>query len=1082
MRKLHLYISLIATALCTNLLAQGPRLPSNAVFIENSGQWEGGFSHKLRINGGSFFFEESGFSLLINRPDDHTHTNGEQHEHGPSMYKEAYALKLRWQNADKPFISQEEKFKHTHNYILGNDLSKWRTDVALSQSLHYYELYSGIGLKYFGNGSDLEYDIEIAPNADPNQIAYKVEGALSLKQEGDILIIETPYGNISERIPLAYQQIDGVTYEVSCKYRIEDQTVRFKLGKYDPQHTLIIDPVLEFSTLTGSSADNFGFTATYDELGNFYAGGIVRANGYPTTAGAIATTYAGGDTDLGITKFNPDGDQVLYSTFIGGNGIDLPHSMVCAPNGMLYILGNTGSSNFPMYNNGYQNSSNGGASMTSTFGWVFPSGSDIFAIRLNTQGGGISGGSFLGGDGADGVNQAIFNNYGDLSRGEIILDEQNNVYLTTSCQSADMDFNGTTAGVSGIQDAIIASFNPDLSTLRWGQLFGGGHHESGYSLKIDNNNKLFLTGSTRSGDLNLGSNSGQAFSTVKGALDGYIARFDANSGLFERASYIGGGSDDQSFFVDIDRSDKIYVFGQTESILPVTPGTYSNLGSNQFVMKLNNDINAQEMYTVVGSGQSKTDLVPTAFLVDDCYNIYLSGWNGRSNITSANSNGSNGNTLNLPTSNDAYQSTTDGSDFYFMVLDRNAQNLVYASYFGGNSAEHVDGGTSRFDPQGIIYQAVCAACGQLGFPTTPGAYSETNGSTNCNLGAIKFDFQASVRAIADFDVTTAFDTACNTLFVNFTNNSINSNAYRWDFGNGTTSTDREPRGTFENFGSYSVKLVATDTVCDISDSLVLTTITHDQGVTPKANFNVNYADCDKTFEARFENVSRGSTNYIWSFGDGTTSTLREPVHFFPSVGIYDVELRAVDSICFTEDVITKQVEFTDTIPSPVASVYASPCQDGSLSASVNNGQAWYEYEWEDDFGRVFTGENPRIVFQNSGFYNIHFMAYDTLCKSFYEDTYNVRVGAIQNEVFVPNAFTPNADNKNEVFQVFGNACTETDRFIIYNRWGQKVFETNRPYTEFWDATIKGKPAKKDVYIYVLKRGSETQRGKITLIR
>ena len=124
-----------------------------------------------------------------------------------------------------------------------------------------------------------------------------------------------------------------------------------------------------------------------------------------------------------------------------------------------------------------------------------------------------------------------------------------------------------------------------------------------------------------------------------------------------------------------------------------------------------------------------------------CDKIYISGWG--SNL------GGSLSTLNLPFTYDAYQNTTDGNDFYLMVLDDFMDTLLYATYFGGTqSNEHVDGGTSRFDKKGVIYQSVCAGCGgNSDFPIEPsiGAVSSTNNSFNCNNAVFKFNVTSKIK-------------------------------------------------------------------------------------------------------------------------------------------------------------------------------------------------------------------------------------------------------------------------------------------------------------------------------------------------
>jgi len=156
--------------------------------------------------------------------------------------------------------------------------------------------------------------------------------------------------------------------------------------------------------------------------------------------------------------------------------------------------------------------------------------------------------------------------------------------------------------------------------------------------------------------------------------------------------------------------------------------------------KLDNTLSTLLVSTVFGKSDGDPEFVPTAFMVDVCGRIYMAGWGGAVN-------GSVGNLIGYTTTPDAYQLTTDGSDFYFLVLSEDMQSRIYATFFGGpTSHEHVDGGTSRFDKTGIIYEAVCAGCGgNSDFPYTPGAWSANNNSSNCNEGAAKFEFQLPTR-------------------------------------------------------------------------------------------------------------------------------------------------------------------------------------------------------------------------------------------------------------------------------------------------------------------------------------------------
>ena len=216
--------------------------------------------------------------------------------------------------------------------------------------------------------------------------------------------------------------------------------------------------------------------------------------------------------------------------------------------------------------------------------------------------------------------------------------------------------------------------------------------------------------------------------------------------------------------------------------------------------------------TIYGNGDGTINVSPAAFLIDHCGNIYVSGWGADILQTSQ--------LTNMPVTTDAFQSGSgDGFNFHLIVLDREATGLLYGTYFGGSqSQEHVDGGTSRFDKDGVVYQSVCAGCqNNDDFPTTTGVWSTTNNSTGCNNGVFKFDFE--ILPVASFTVDNL--DGCAPLTVNFTNNSINNTNYFWDFGNGdTTSTNPNPIRTYPDTGTFYVYLAIEDSVCALVDTAV----------------------------------------------------------------------------------------------------------------------------------------------------------------------------------------------------------------------------------------------------------------------
>ncbi|HEY0976093.1 MAG TPA: PKD domain-containing protein, partial [Flavobacteriales bacterium] len=259
-----------------------------------------------------------------------------------------------------------------------------------------------------------------------------------------------------------------------------------------------------------------------------------------------------------------------------------------------------------------------------------------------------------------------------------------------------------------------------------------------------------------------------------------------------------------------------------------------------------------------GPGMGRPNISPTAFLVDFCDKIYISGWG--SSIQ-----GGNLSTAGLPHTNDAYQTTTDGNDFYLVVFDIDMQGSapLYATFFGGTqSSEHVDGGTSRFDRRGRVYQAVCAGCGgHSDFPIepVPGAWSAQNNSS-CNLGVFKFDFDAPL-VIAGLS---APDTLCANAPVPFTDHSHLAATYLWDFGDGNTSTEAEPTHSYAGPGTYTVTLtVANDAACNTQDIDSIQVIVLDEAPTlePMADITL----CGPTPSVELTANSNGTADlFIWS--------------------------------------------------------------------------------------------------------------------------------------------------------------------------------------------------------------------------
>jgi PKD repeat protein len=759
------------------------------------------------VYGGKLFLEKNCFTWHFSNITELVEIKHSGNSSPDDFILKGHAYKTNFINANPEVpLNGKNKFSNYYNFFLGNDSLEWKGNVPAYGNVHYDNLYKGIDLIAYSDSTNFKYDFVIEPNANPAQIQLQYDGLDNIYIENGDLILITSINKIVEQKPVAYQIINNSKTIVACEFMLNGNTVTFNFPTgYNSSYELTIDPAtLIFASYSGSTADNWGYSATYDEEGNLYGAGIVFNIGYPTTIGAYQEDYQGG-SDIAISKFTADGTDLIYSTYLGGSNEDLPHSLIVDSEGQLIVYGTTGSDDYPTTAGCYDNSFNGGSSITISYILIFDEGSDIIVTKFGADGGSLIGSTYFGGTGNDGLNQGetLFN-YNDATRGDIYVNETNECYIASCTYSNDLP---VTSGVfqnslAGGQDAFIIKFNNDLSEIIWGTYLGGTDQDAAYSIKQADDETIYVCGGTTSTDFpSTASSLNENY--LGGTADGFIAKLSADADSLLNCTFIGTEEYDQSYSIALDSGD-VYVMGQTLGDYPVTPGVYSDAGGSQYISKLNSDLSANLFSTVFGSGSGKVNISPTAFDVDACGNIYCVGWGGGIN-SSFNSNTDS--VAGMPVTPDAYQTTTDGNDFYLIQLAKDAADLKYASFFGGSfNSEHSDGGNSRIN-NGIIYQAVCAGCGGSDdFPVTPGAWSQTNNSSNCNLGVFKFQLNTST-ANASFLFTLS-----DSGNVSFNNLSSNATGYLWNFGDPLSSADTSNLEntvyTYTSPGTYEVTLIA----------------------------------------------------------------------------------------------------------------------------------------------------------------------------------------------------------------------------------------------------------------------------------
>jgi gliding motility-associated-like protein len=894
-------------------------------FIENKGQWPSQVKFSAATENGRTFFESNAFTHHFFDLSEIAKAHAGQ-EFEPIM--RGHVFRQVFRNAHPERVTADAFQQTRYNYFLGNDPSKWGRDCREAKGFRYQNFYSGIHLHVYQNEFFMKYDWEVHRGASPSQIQWSYEGTDDVRVEDGRLIVRTALGEIVEQIPIAYQLIpmEGEAAgnnppwktRVDCAFVKNGNTISFRVGEYNTRYPLVIDPELIFSSYSGSFDDNFGYTATYDSQGNLISGSSAFGQGYPTTLGAYQTTWGGGDgqgtlagTDMAISKYDVSGTFLQWSTFLGGANDDLPHSLICNSNDELIVLGTTSSGNFPVTSNAFDNSFNGGANFAPFgVGVQYVNGSDIIVAKLNVNGNTLVASTFVGGTGNDGVNTAagLKFNYADEFRGEIDLDANDNVYVASSTYSMNFPtVNAFQSNLGGLQDACVFQLSSDLSQMNWSTYLGGSDDDSGFSLAEDNAGNVFVCGGTQSVDFPLAGNGyGQVFNG--GNSDGWIAKLNPSGTSLLTSTYFGSNVFDQLYFIETDNADEVFVYGQTRAANStfVVNAAFSQPNSGMLVTKFPNDLSSIVWSTVFGTGGGEPNLSPTAFLVDVCGKIYLSGWGGAVNEYSTTEAGY---TTGLLTTPDAYQTTTDGSDFYLLVLEADASAVTYASFFGGNiSAEHVDGGTSRFDRKGIIYQSVCAGCGgNDDFPIfPPNAVSAIN-NNSCNNGVFKYDFQLPLT-VANFNAPPLL---CEGSTIQLVSTSSLAASVQWHFSDdNSTVFGNSVVHTFNTPGTFTITLTAQNPVtCNAVDTISRTVTV----IAPIVETLADVTVCSGVPVQLGQVSADPNAVYSWTPNDGNLSDVSGPLPIFTGTASATYQLLVQHDVCtdtLTQNVVVPQLELT----------------------------------------------------------------------------------------------------------------------------------------------------------------------------
>lgn len=656
------------------------RLP--LFFIENLGQLDERVKFYAQGYGNNLYFTRDGLTVEVARPAAKSTDTADgmkpsgpgcltEKKMAPPPVKEVVHLHPMGMRPEAKLEAQDLQAGKI-NYFIGSDPQKWRTNIPTYKSVVYREAYPGIDLQFYGNGKQLEYDVVVKPGADPSLVKFQYQGikGMEVTREGD-LALHLPGGmDLIQKKPLVYQEIGGQRVVREAKYQVFQNEARFSFGftvaAYDQSFPLVIDPVLVYSTYLGGSDKDIVIDLVVDDNGQAYVTGYAYSMDFPTKNPYQSNNP--GYSTIYVTKLASSGDSLVYSTYLGGSGDDHGSGLAIDSSGSVYVVGQSGSSDFPTTPGAFQPSLPGRRSATLT--------------KLSPNGDALVFSTFLGGNCWDAAVSV-----GVDTNGQAVV-----AGITWS-----MDFPTVIAfqdTKQGICDVFVTKFTSNGSGLIYSTYLGGGgapqpagcnggdpDHDKPHKIVVDRNGCAYVTGSTMN-DFPVVN----AFQPNKpGGWDAFIAKFDPNGALLY-SSYLGGSGDDYGGGIAVDSSGVVSLCGNTSSSnFPLQDALQPQKNGNwdAYITKLNLNTNTLVFSTYWGgSGEEQG----TAIALDSHGNIIVTGtclsWD-------------------FPTK-DPYQATDPNIVGAYVTKFNPAGNaLVYSTLLGGSGEDM--GTCVAVDKQDMVY-------------------------------------------------------------------------------------------------------------------------------------------------------------------------------------------------------------------------------------------------------------------------------------------------------------------------------------------------------------------------------------------
>ncbi len=457
------------------------------------------------------------------------------------------------------------------HFLLGDEPASWIRDVPTFGRVRMRGLYPGIDLELHGTGGRLEYDLVLAPGADPGAFELELRGADGADLDADgALVARTAAGALVQLAPLAWQLTeDGERVPVACAWRARG-TGRFSFAceAEDPDLALVVDPVLVHGTHVGGSRADEALGVFVDEGGEVYVTGWARSEDFPLLS--VDRGGARRGKEGVVFKLASDGEELVYATYFGGRADDEGRAIRVDARGEALVVGTTESADFPAGSRAYSRERRGG--------------SEAFVLRLSADGSSVLAATFLGGDSADeGSGLALASDGGPVLVG------------TTRSRDFPTTSEAPWRAPLGERDVFVARFDADLERLVFSTRLGGSEDDEGRALALDESDAIYVVGRTLSADFPV---TALACDREKSSSEAFVAKL--SGGRLSYATFLGGRGADEARAVAVDGAHRALVVGRTESRdFPATGGS-DGARADGFAARLSESGHVLEFATLLG--------------------------------------------------------------------------------------------------------------------------------------------------------------------------------------------------------------------------------------------------------------------------------------------------------------------------------------------------------------------------------------------------------------------------------------------------------------------------------------------------